>query len=442
MDTLVIKVGSTQVHLSGAGIVSPVKGCRRNPCKFQGESSEEKIDVMLHGLPEVLDDWIKMMEALFSRVSLGEQAILKLKTAPTIQEYESKIFSVKLELAGMGSVDLKRGSLGVIISIVRDNIWEGQEVPVPLSNIHGTDIIDGLQVDNQHTSAGTKTNHVNIFGADIDGEIPAPAIVKIKHEDADTNIISNIVVGQEIIYNLLPGDTFLEGSLANSSLNFGAVMNSSSSNGAYGLVQWESTAELKLISFVINSNAAARFAGKLVRPVMRLKDYVTTDDYWLSIKVNQGEAAEVTRWQKLEPYKKMIILPGVHVPPKNLRTSEAWGVTVELQAQRNVAGSHALTIDDIDLIPVDGFRHYYHLGDKGIMYGETLVDDIENDLIYSLVSTSQLRKLTHQATGKGIWLMPGEDQSLRIKFDNSNGNSNPNQTIKLSMSYRPRRINL
>lgn len=443
MDKLVIKIGSTQVHLSGSGIVAPVKGCRRNPCKDQGESVLEKIDVMLHGLPEVLDDWIKMIEALFSRVDLGEQGLLILKTAATVQEYESKIFSVKLELAGLGSADLKRGSLGVIISIVRDNVWEGLEVTVPLSNGYGTDVIDGLRLDNQYHANTSKMNHANISGADIDGEIPAPAIVKIKHEDgADLNLISNIIVSLDIISNLLPGDTFLEGSLANSSLNYGAVTNSAASQGAYGLVQWESTSALKLVSWGISDLAGGRFAGRLVRPVLRMHDKITTADYWLRIKVNQGEAAEYTRWQKVVPNKKMMVFPAIHIPAKNLQSAEIWGVTVALEGQRQLSGTHVLTIDDIDLFPVDGFRHYYHLGNRGIQYGETLVDDPENDLIYSISFGFQNRLLTHQATGKGIWLMPGEDQCIRVKWDRNNADCNPNQHIKLSMSYRPRRINL
>ena len=109
MEELVLVVGSTQVHLSGAGIVAPVKGCRRNQPKEAGENVVEHLDVVLHGLPTVVDDWLKMIEGLFSRVTLGEQATLTLKAATGLASYESKVVGGRVELLGRGSMDLRRG---------------------------------------------------------------------------------------------------------------------------------------------------------------------------------------------------------------------------------------------------------------------------------------------------------------------------------------------
>lgn len=442
MEELVLIVGSTQVHLSGAGIVAPVKGCRRNQPKELGENIQEKLDVVLHGLPAVVDDWLKMIEGLFSRVSLGEQASLTLRAASGLASYESKVVGGRVEILGNRTMDLRRGGSGVAVFLERLNYWEGDVAVVPLSNPHGTDIIDGLQLENEYSLSGY-VNFANIDGADIDGEVPAPAIVKIKHDDlTDTNLLANIIVSQEVVYNLLPGDTFLEGGMGNSVLNWGAVMSGTASCGVFGLVQWDQTIALRIVWFLIDNDVAARFAGRLVRPVLRMKNTVVTDDYWIRCKVNQGEAVEYSRWIKIEPHKKMVILPAVHIPPRDLKSAEMYGVIFAFEAQRNISGTHSLTIDDIDLLPVDGYRHYYHLGDSGLAYGETLVDEIVDDLIYSLTSTSQIRKLTHQAIGKGIWLVPGEDQCIRIKFDNYNGECNPYQKIKLMLSYRPRRKNL
>ena len=119
MEELMLQVGSTQVHLSGAGIVAPVKGCRRNQPKEVGDNIQEHLDVVLHGLPAVVDDWLKMIEGLFSRVSLGEQATLTLKAATGLASYESKVVGGRVELLGRGSMDLKRGGLGVAV------FWSG-----------------------------------------------------------------------------------------------------------------------------------------------------------------------------------------------------------------------------------------------------------------------------------------------------------------------------
>jgi len=90
---------------------------------------------------------------------------------------------------------------------------------------------------------------------------------------------------------------------------------------------------------------------------------------------------EYSRWQKIEVNKKMVILPAMHIPPRDLRSTELVDVLFAFEAQRNVSGSHVLTIDDIDFLPLDGYRHYYNLGDYGLTWNETLYDEITNDLI-------------------------------------------------------------
>jgi len=447
MEVLKLQVGTTQVDLSGAGIVAPVKGCRREHPKDVGKTSsktdlrEEKINVILHGLPAVVDDWLKMIESLFSRVDLGEQATLTIKPAASLQSYESKVISGRLELLGNQTMDLKRGGMGVSLVMLRENIWQGQEVTVPLSNPHGSGVLNGLTVDNQYYLTDGKIHYALISGPDVQGELPAPATVKIKSIDSG-NLLANIIISQDVIYNLLPADAWIEGALADSAWNFGAVLNAGASGGQYGLVQWTIPGATELVKYVIDAERAARFAGRLVRPILRMFSEVTTDDYWIRCKVKQGEAIEYTRWQKIKPYKKVQILPAIHIPPKDLRTSEMFGVVFSLEVQRNVSGTHTLTIDDINLMPVDGYRHYDNFGSGGLAYNETLVDELGGDLIYSIAGSVTLRKLTHQAAGKGIWLMPGEDQCLRIKFDTTAGDSPPNQRVSLQLIYRPRRKNL
>ena len=438
-----LKVGDKQVHLSGGEIVAPVKGCRRNLPKGKGESSEEKIEVVLHGLPLVVDDWLRMVEALFSRIELGEQAVLCLKPAVNLPVYESRVISGRVELMGLGSMDLKRGGLGVALIIERENFWEGEEVTVPLSNLHGSDVVNGLVVDNQYHPAMGMVNHALIHGADILGEIPAPATVRIKNNDSKyLYTLGKIVVGQDVVYNLLEEDAWIEGSLGSSSLNYGAVSNSGASFGAYGLVQWSSMSVVEVVRFVLDNDRAARFGGRSVRPILRMFNVITTDDYWIRVKVKQGDAVEYSRWQKIVKYKKLQVLPAVHIPARDLRSSAMTAVIFVLELQRNVNETHLFTIDDIDLMPVDGYREYCNLGSDGLMWGETLVDDLRNDLIYSLGASSAYRALYHRAAGKGIWLMPGEDQVVRVKFDRTNGDCYPDHKVLLQMSYRPRRKNL
>jgi len=342
--------------------------------------------VMLHGLPDAIDNWIKLMEGLFSQIDLGEQASLSLQPAEGLDTYESKIISGKIDLLGNGTSDLKRGSMGIRLELVRDNYWEGAEVSIPLSNPHGTNVTTGLVVDNQYHVASGKYNYALVNGSAIEGEIPSPATVKIKNNDPSYGYsLGKIVVGQEAAYDLQPGDTWLEGSLASSGMMYGSVADAAASNGAYGLVQWSGTIGYEILYWVMQEEVAARFAGKLVRPVLRMFNTITTDDYWIRVVVKQGDAVEKTRWQKIELYKKLQVLPAVHIPPKDLKSAEMSDVRICIEMQRNATGTHTFTIDDIDLIPIDGYREYAGLGTNGLMFAETLVDEPVLDLIYFFI---------------------------------------------------------
>jgi hypothetical protein len=325
----------------------------------------------------------------------------------------------------------------------RLNYWEGEKIQVPLSNPNGTNLIDGLALDNQYSLDNGQVNFAIISGEDIEGEIPAPATIIIKNGVPPiSDWLSDIILSQDVVNKLQVGDHWIEGGHADSVWNYGAVMEPAASGGMFVLVEWFIPDATQLLSWGVNSDRAARFAGQLVRPVMRLHTAVTTNDYWIRCKVKQGEALEYSRWQKIKPHVKMQILAALHLPPKDLKSAEMSGVVFALEIQRNVSGSNSLAIDDIDLLPMDGYRHYSPLGDSGLLPSGTLVDEADQDLIYSISGDGQLRNLTHQVTGKGIWLMPGKDQTIRIKFDNLDGNCNPDQRVALQMSYRPRRINL
>jgi hypothetical protein len=446
MESLMLSVGSRQVQLFGDGIEVPVKGCRRTTGKVIEDGSQlrvEEIEVVLHGLPAEIDEWLRKIEALFSRINLGEQAVLYIQPVKGMDIYQSRVESGKLELLRNGTSDLKRGGMGVKLELLRDNFWEGPEVSIPLSNLHGSDVVNGLVLDNHYSPGIQKCNYALIDGEDIDGEVPAPATVKIKNQyTIYPASIQKFLIGQSTIAELQPGDHWIEGSLGESTLMFGSVMEPASTSGTYYLVQWSGGNSLTVFKYQMENVKAARFAGKLVKPVIRLQDSVSTDDYWIRVKISQGDAIERTRWQKVEKSVRMIVLPTVHMPPRNLDSDMIEDIWFALEMQRKTAGTHTFTIDDIDLIPVDGFREYKQLGGYGITYGKTLIDNLSEGLLYSQDFGTSYRLLTHVGSGKGIWVVPGLNQMLVVKFDNNMGRCNPDHTVEMSMSYKPRRINL
>jgi len=117
-------------------------------------------------------------------------------------------------------------------------------------------------------------------------------------------------------------------------------------------------------------------------------------------------------------------------------------VRISLMVRRDVVGTHELKIDFVSLMAVDGFRHYCGVGNGGLAYNEKLVDALEDSWVYSESAGSGLSKLTFQAVGKGIWLIPGNSQRVQILWDELGGGCRVDSRVEVLIYHNPRRKNV
>ncbi len=80
--------------------------------------------------------------------------------------YESRLKSGKIGFLGHGSADMKHGGMGVVLTLTRELYWEGGLQAVPLLNVHGSDVVDGLVIDNQFDGMAGKNNYAVINGVE------------------------------------------------------------------------------------------------------------------------------------------------------------------------------------------------------------------------------------------------------------------------------------
>jgi hypothetical protein len=444
MFSLAIVVGNTDIYLLGPDIEAPVKGCRRRPGKEIERLVEEQIDVILQGDPGLIDGWVRMMEAKFSLIASGAmEAVLKMQPESRTSPYESRLKGGKIGFLGHGSADMKHGGMGVVLTLTRELYWEGGLQAVPLLNVHGSDVVDGLVIDNHFAGSGLKNNYAVINGINVGGELPAPVWLSIENT-SNGKVLGKVLIGQDCFYNLDISELWLEGESSNFDagvVTFTATADTNSSNGAYGLAAWSGTDEVELLSGEIGYGAPNKYGGRMVRPVLRLAVLPGSDDYWVRWCVRQGEASEYSAWQQLDDGLMQQDMPVIHIPPGKLGDGNLDDTTVALMCRRDAIGTHDLAVDFAALMPLDGWREYQSLGDGGLAFGEKLVDDLGEKLLYS-ENASGYKKLTHQGIGKGIWLMPGEGQTLYFLFDEAGGGWSVDDQVKLKVNYRPRRKNL
>jgi len=442
MYSLEICQKNSHIYLSGPNLVEPVKGCRRKAGRETGETFEEQIEVILQGAPGLIDEWLRSTETIFSKMNNGpDETFLVLQTEARELPYESKILDGKISFLGNGSSDMKLGSLGVRLTLTREIYWRGVIRGASLRNIHGENKTGGLLVDNTFSAAGGKNNFVTIDAQSVQGELPAPARIRLKNVSSG-KILSNVVVGLDTFYQMAAGESWYEGEAGSSELTTSIENEGQASGGTYRRIQWESQNEVEAIYWSINSEVSEKIGGRIMRPVLRFAEFPMADDFWARIVVKQGEAVERSAWIKLESNKKMQLIPTVHIPPRGLGPWATDPVRISLMVRRNIAGLHTLNLDFLALIPVDGFRAYSSLGSGGLAENERLVDELDQETIYSENCINQMRKLTHHAIGKGIWLMPNSDQRLIFLFDESGGECGVNDQVELVVHYQPRRNNV
>jgi hypothetical protein len=230
----------------------------------------------------------------------------------------------------------------------------------------------------------------------------------------------------------------LEGEQASSQLNFGAVMNADCHTGAYGLVQWESSAALRILSWVIPGAAFHALAGAQLRPLVRLVNPSSLRaETWLSWKlyfgslVFQSAAWQLTVGRQLQPLPTICLpaLSNSEVPWNDLR--------LELHAQNRNPGATHLALDAVFLFFTDGWRQFTALPDGKLAYGETLIDQSDQQQPYIHLAQTQTNQQSYQVLGNGLWLLPGEDHVLQVLFDN--GQNMPlDAGCHVQLEYQPR----
>ena len=431
MFSLSIKIKNDELVLHGAEVQAPLRGChRRVPGQLANGHSLEKIELVIEGQPGQWRPLVARLQSFLERMRLGQNAVLQLTADSRSEAYESRLYSGNFTwMAG----SLQPKGIGLLLELERDDFWELPLRSIPLSNRYGSQVVDGLRVDNRLDALGE--NHVFWPADAVIGDMPAALQIRLTNDRQEGLEIDSLYLGSSrACYQDLP---VLEGEAAASSENFSVIADSSCNGAACGRVQWSSSEELELFSWQIAGEQLVSFAGTVLRPLLRFPDANSyPPDIWLRWVIRQGATVYQSAASPVQPGAAFQILPDIRMPALPYGYEVAADVQVLLFG-RSLVDDPAMTLDAVFLMGLDGWQHLEPLEGGLFAYGSAMVADSSLDFPLLVALDNQSSKRVYRFNGHGIRTTPLEAQAIQVAAVR-NGSMPLDAALHVQVSYRPR----
>ncbi len=317
------------------------------------------------------------------------------------------------------------------ITWTRRYYWEGPEISLTLTNGSGSGTSRTIY---NHQDSG-HDNWVRIEAAAVTGDLPTPPIINLNN-----NYASGDVLDVYLSHNYLSSPQYLSNTIEAENATGGTpTADGACSNGNYNSVSWTATTETQLLSFTLGDADTEYALGNLFKIMMRFQTAPAYTNCWIRWKFLFGSRVVWSGPLLLLNTKALQDTGIVQWPPGGDLPENMAGLSLNLYAKRNTAGTHNLKIDYIQLMCMDGFRIYR--GSVPIDQGDHLVDDGVKQVVYK-TSQGNLGYHTHNVIGQSVMLRPGYVQKIHVLELESTGVAPIARTFSVQVSYRPRRVTL
>jgi hypothetical protein len=434
MFRLSILINQDEFILHGEDMTSPLRGCVRQPTEnLASGHCLEKLDLVLQGSQNELRSFILRLQTIVERLRLGHEIWLALQPDATGEVYQSRLYAGKFGWL-LNSVRLK--GIGIRLELERQNFWQLPWRKLALTNVHGSLVQDGLQIDNRADSLSGKQNWCWLAGSSLLGDLAAPVRVHLRHDIGPAEDIDRVMMGLSSGHNQ-PLDV-LEGELADSPVTYGSIIDTSCHGNAFGLVQWDGTIVQRVLSWILPGSTFQGLAGKQIRPLVRLVNLAgLKDGTWLSWKLYHGGLVYQSAAQQLSRDRSLQVLPSIHLPTLPNQHSNWADLRLELHAHNRETGTNQLAIDAIFLFFRESWRQFSAMSHGKLAFGEELIDQCDQSVPYIHIAYTDSDLHAYQTLGNGLWLIPGEDHVLQVLWDT--GLEMPlEMSCHLEVEYQPR----
>jgi len=314
--------------------------------------------------------------------------------------------------------------------------WEGTIANAPLSNANGTDetaITGGLQIDNANDS--THDNTASIDGADITGNLPTPAVIRMKNDNTST-ALTDFYIGHNVFgdQNLNP---ILEGEDASAVAGGAApTTDANSSNGEYQVATVASSDAL-LMSWTISAVMAGYLANRYFRLIARLPSYTTGMRIRATIALSSSDEFTTPTTVITSQLADIGVL---RLPPFRYGSYGVAYNGFKLRLYGSVSGGGSISVDFLQLTAMDSYMHLEPIGTNTLGSNAVLFDDGIDDLTYEADTLGSSVVASYLPRGGHVGLIPGEDQTLYFLTNYTSGLPDIDHTLNVFATYRPRRL--
>jgi hypothetical protein len=434
-----------RIDLLGARAGAPFRGARLSPGAEakDGEVTCE-LDLALESAsPALIRAALSSLEQCLSiDIGAAEKVYVWARSLPGEALYRSPLLAGWLERLGG---ETARGALTCRLHLRRCNWWEGDLLPVELSNGNGSNVTGGLTLFNCCDGSGAppalRQNYAQIAPGALAGDLPAPASFELALQPGSP-ALWDMLLAQNVFAD--PGGLvhWLEGESASSGLSGAETLTDSTcSGGQYKKLTWYGTGETQWLSWTLNPAMLAACGGNALRPVLRWQTALNLSEVWLQLRLTIGGGDAPVIASESTPVlaraldsRRLVELAPLRIPAERLPGSPC-AAALELIARCGLSGSKSVGVDFLQLFPLDGYRRYLSL--FPLNPGDTLVDDGIEGALYSQRAGGNLK--THSAQGDPLCLQPGRLQRLYFAELGLSSGGAVHSSVRLKAWYRPRR---
>lgn len=420
------------LYLQGAGMPPGLLACDYQMQIGTEDRLTESAVLSLRGSHSELQAVIGQLEALGTRAAAGFGLCLRVWS----ETRECYLYALLSNFAWRGLPahvhSAEGGSFGLALSWERDNLFFGDELPVPLSNTSGAGLTAGITLYNHDDSHFGHDNWFEVNTQALGNFWKLPLRLEVKNTSSG-----------EHLADFWLGSLSLPGSGTMPALNFEAengsggvsVSAAGASGGKYAVYEWSGSGWQALASWTVPSLDATRLKGFTLLPLLRFFAAPTESGFRLrwqlsvdGVAVWQGPASSVEEGKasaRMEP----LALPFGELPLRGF----AMGHQLTLQAFHAGAGVHKLMLDDFLLLPQQTFGAYHAVG--RLKQNASLIDDHARRAVWSESSGQELQ--THLRVGGGHQLLPGTLQRFYCFLSEEDGLAPIDRTLSARAWYRP-----
>ncbi len=437
--------GTTTVDVSNltTGILT---GYRSGNAPAGQTETEDEASVTLMGNRTSVEANLGLLEQLFVQVKQRKQrpAIGKVWVERSNGDgtwWKSELVNADA-LQEDNSLDRLGRSTPVRIVMKRKNFWKGAETQLPLTNGNGTDDLAGLRVfncgDGNGVAPNIKHNWVQIDGEDILGDLPGPVRLEMTNSYDNAARLYNIWTALNSESDPANFGHILEGEAATGGTT---VVNASCSNGNAQSFTWTDSIQAILGRWALDTTYLNRAGG----------------NYFKVLAAFAGSPAAGTRLQCKVTFPSgtplTVVGSSQEVGLSNARIQDIgtiqlppWLVgagdlaPVDLTIYRRKTGGGSLSLDYLQITPIDGYRVLRPKG-YGTAYQIRVVDDGINETLYTDGWTPSGKTGHYVGTGERLRLAAGKTQRIYFLMSGDTGDISINRQLTVKAYYTPVRLN-